>query len=748
MFRGKVASNDGPGPSTKKEEQDRQDPNGSEVKGKKKRSRGRRRKGKSKGQQPHPKNVSNNNSSNNSKKQHDAPMKKRDLYFCMTCAMVATASGPVVARVTIVNWDLEMVLDTFVHVPVPVIDFLDSGVTAHDIRKSITNVKAKSFAQVRQDVEKILVGKILIGHHLNEKLTALGLTHPITDVRDTSSFFGDADLRELGEVLLHKELPTSDKSDFLLQSCCAALDLYKTHRKEWEEDLIQQAQERQKLLMQQQQQQQQQQQTPPSRGYHYHQEHANHHPYHHTDHGNSPHMMMQHQHGYEFSNHSNQHPSMMAPHHQHSMQNNNSSWFVRANVPVSSQPQSTPALSSRAMQALSSYNSHHTGDEAFERGSSVSYDGSFIDSAADYSSSILDSSSHLSVDTASVASWQQEEPPQERPESNSSSWFRFGSKKSSPSSPQFEKLERRMSAVCEEPEDDLVEELQYGNTTKQQEEDDLRGREKSWFAFRRSKSPSQQADIVDVNNDLDYSRSHAARELARLKHQGGKTNLPVERNLVEPLELASEQAPSMLESSASSNDRSSSWFSKIRRAKSPTASKMAASSMESTTTTTTQEPTESTYAENDEDWLQEVMDKKMPAREDDDVDVGIDIDIDNAEQQESEATTGSSPWFRNFMRSPRSPKSNRSRLPSLENEFSSEFREPFEAGQDLDVWVGEKLSDADSDSHWTDSIFASRTRIATESTIPSIGTDDFLEEDDMSNDILIGMEQNLAFLNI
>ena len=358
--------------------------------------------------------------------------------------------------------------------------------------------------------------------------------------------------------------------------------------------------------------------------------------------------------------------------------------------------------------------------------------------SVDYSSSMYGSSSHVSesVESASVASWQQEE--QERPESNSSSWFRFGSKKNAPSSPFHEKPERRMSAVCEEPEDDLVEELQFPKAAvaaaSSQDVEDERGRDKSWFAFRRSKSPSQ-ADSGTVD-DLDHSRSHAARELARLRNVKA---LPVERNLDEQLELAAaapEQAPtpSILESS--SNDRSSSWFSKIRRAKSPTVSKMAASVIE--TTQQTMEPTESTYAETDEDWLQEVMDKKMPARDDGSI--------------EEEATnSGSSPWFR-FMRSPRSPETTRSRLPSLENEyeFSSELQElQMEPGEsleeDLDVWVGEKLSDADS-SHWADSIFASRTRVATESTIPSIATDDF--EDDLSRDILIGMEQNLAFLNI
>ncbi|KAL3940638.1 MAG: hypothetical protein SGBAC_004870 [Bacillariaceae sp.] len=787
-FRGKVASNDSR-PNRKEAVKDSKDLAAAETKGKKKRSRGRRRKGKSRNnkqeqpqqqqqqqhknkQQQQQQQQQQSSSNANSKKHHDAPMKKRDLYFCMTCAMVAVkGGGSVVARVTIVNWDMEMVLDTFVHVPVPVSDFGDSGVTPSDIRKSITNVKAKSFAQVRQEVEKLLCGKILIGHHLAEKLTALGLTHPITDVRDTSTFFGDADIRELSEVLLHKELPTPDKTDFPIQYCCAALDLYKTHRKEWEEDLIQQAQERQKQILLQQQQQHQQRTPPPPQRYHYRPERHNHH--HTMDHhnsNNSPHMMR--------AYHSNQQPIMSQQQQRqpHSMPQDNASWFVRgANVPVSSQPQSTPALSSRAMQALSSYSQHssHYGDESYE---SMSYDGSsMIDSSSmDHSSSIFGSSSHVSgsVGTASVASWQQESQ-EEKQESNSSSWFRFGS--SSKKNPLASPYRGNMERVCEEPEDDLVDELQLqlhfpklATGASQDIVEDERGREKSWFAFRRSKSPTHSATTTStVVDELDHSRSHAARELAihlsNTANDNNNNNIntlytdhQIPLKLDEKLEAvaAAEQAPPIpMPNAASKDERSSSWFSKIRRAKSPTISKMAApvEAIATTIESGTVEPTESTYAENDEDWLQEVMDKKIPARSSNGS-IGIE------EQEETEEEPSKSTLFR-FLRSPRQHKqTNRSRLPSLENEFSSEELrelqqlEPGESSfdEDIDGWVGDldpaNLSDADS--NWTDTIFAARPRIATESTIPSIAaSEDYLEEDIMMSG-LIGMEQNLAFLNI
>lgn len=720
MFRGKVASNDSPSPShnKKQSEETAKDPASAEKKGKKKRSRGRRRKGKSRNNKQEPHKKQQQLSSANSKKQHDAPMKKRDLYFSMTCAMVAVkGGGSVVARVTLVNWDMEMVLDTFVHVPVPVSDFGDSGVTASDIRKSITNVKARSFAQVRQDVEKILCGKILIGYHLTEHLTALGLTHPVTDVRDCAGFFGDASLRELTEVLLHRDLPTTNKTDYPFQCCCAVLDLYKTHREEWEKDLIHQAQEHQKLLMQQQQEQQQQ--HAPSQGYHYHTEHAAD-PY-------GRHAMM-HPYASHHQHQQHHHHSMMA---QHAMEDN-PSWFVRGatNAPISSPTQSNPALSSRAMQALSSY-SHSGFDEAFERESSLSYDSSsIIDSSVDYSSSIFGNSSHGG--TASVASWQEEQQQQQEP-SESTSWFpRFGSNKKAPpppssstSSPPWQKVERRMSAVCEE-EADFVEEEELPQAPSLDKE-----KEKSWFAFRRAKSPNHDHHLDESRNDLDKSRTHAARDFV--------VSQPPEPPILDNMEPVEAEAPPAIPE-PTSNERSSSWFSKIRRAKSPTNTKVS-----SVVETQSLEATESTLVENDDDdWLQEVMDNKKPAP-------------GASEDGSIQEAPNSGTWFR-FLRSPRSPKTNRSRLPSLENEFSSEeFRDlKLEPGTSFDedtnnnnnnLWV-EEGSLNDAGSNWSDApIFSSsRNRLATESTIPSIDGD--VEEDDLNQDILIGMEQNLAFLNI
>jgi RNA exonuclease 4 len=185
-----------------------------------------------------------------SKRPHDAPMTKRDLYFSLHCGLVSIGHGfPAVARVTMINWDAEVILDTFVQVPVPVTDFRDTGITADAI--STRNPQAMSFAKVRQSVNQILKGKILVGYRLHEHLTALGLMHPPSDVRDVSQFqmFQNEDVDETTQQSVVVERPLADLAVKFLQReiespghpmnmCIASLDLYKKFRKEWETAIV------------------------------------------------------------------------------------------------------------------------------------------------------------------------------------------------------------------------------------------------------------------------------------------------------------------------------------------------------------------------------------------------------------------------------------------------------------------------------------------------------------------------------
>lgn len=188
-------------------------------------------------------------------KHHDAPMTKNDLYFALDCEMVGT--GPdgfdsAVARVTILNWEKEIVLDTFVKVPVPVTDYRThvSGIQSHDIESD----HAMTFEEVRRAVEHIIRGKILIGHGLDNDLCALGLTHPWCDVRDTACYgpymretvvdpsSGGSQLlprklRDLAWEKLGRLIQEDHKPHSPLEDAGAALDLYKAARVEWEGEL-------------------------------------------------------------------------------------------------------------------------------------------------------------------------------------------------------------------------------------------------------------------------------------------------------------------------------------------------------------------------------------------------------------------------------------------------------------------------------------------------------------------------------
>jgi RNA exonuclease 4 len=185
-------------------------------------------------------------------KRHDAPMTKNDLYFALDCEMVGI--GPdgfdsAVARVTVINWEHKIVLDSFVKVPAQVTDYRThvSGIRPQDIEGDA----AISFEQARGAVERILRGKILIGHGLENDLCALGLTHPWCDVRDTARYapymkqvVGDdklllrpRKLRDLAWEKLGKQIQDDSKPHCPVEDAAAALDLYKEVRAHWEEGL-------------------------------------------------------------------------------------------------------------------------------------------------------------------------------------------------------------------------------------------------------------------------------------------------------------------------------------------------------------------------------------------------------------------------------------------------------------------------------------------------------------------------------
>jgi len=115
--------------------------------------------------------------------------KERARYVSLDCEMVGIGPGgekSALARVCIVNWDYQILLDTFVKVDEPVTDYRTfvSGVRHEDLKSK----NAMDFEKCRKAVRKIISGKVLIGHALQNDLYVLNISHPWFDIRDTAMY--------------------------------------------------------------------------------------------------------------------------------------------------------------------------------------------------------------------------------------------------------------------------------------------------------------------------------------------------------------------------------------------------------------------------------------------------------------------------------------------------------------------------------------------------------------------------------
>lgn len=183
-------------------------------------------------------------------------------YVALDCEMVGIGRDgkqSALARVSLVDWDGRVLLDTFVHVPVAVTDFRThvSGVRPSHLR----NENAMDEKQVRQTVARLLQNKILVGHALSNDLSALLLSHPKDRIRDTAKYrpfqrrvgggggggshnnnnnkskWRPRKLRDL--VLEHCGLTIQkeNESHDSVDDAKATMELFKTVHKEWEKEL-------------------------------------------------------------------------------------------------------------------------------------------------------------------------------------------------------------------------------------------------------------------------------------------------------------------------------------------------------------------------------------------------------------------------------------------------------------------------------------------------------------------------------
>ncbi|QLG72961.1 hypothetical protein HG535_0E00450 [Zygotorulaspora mrakii] len=151
--------------------------------------------------------------------------------FALDCEMCLSEEGYVLTRVSIVDFDSNVVYDKLVKPDQPIIDYLTqySGIT----EEKLINVST-SLNDVQNDILKLISeDDILIGHSLNSDLNVLKIRHP--KIVDTSVIFEHkagppfrAALRYLAATYLDYDIQTNDGTGHdSVEDARACMDLVK-----------------------------------------------------------------------------------------------------------------------------------------------------------------------------------------------------------------------------------------------------------------------------------------------------------------------------------------------------------------------------------------------------------------------------------------------------------------------------------------------------------------------------------------
>ena len=184
--------------------------------------------------------------------EEELTLEQQGRYVALDCEFVGIGPGgykSALARVSIVDYENNVLIDTCVKVNEPVTDYRTfvSGITEEHISSDIAMDAEKCIAIVK----KILHNKILVGHGLKSDLEVLGMDHPWYDIRDTAKyepFMKKAKknvtststlprprkLKDLALTKLDREIQKDGEPHCSIEDAIAALDLYKKARTKWE----------------------------------------------------------------------------------------------------------------------------------------------------------------------------------------------------------------------------------------------------------------------------------------------------------------------------------------------------------------------------------------------------------------------------------------------------------------------------------------------------------------------------------
>lgn len=203
------------------------------------------------------KSTRTNNNSNKSKSKSPRKItvevesiseEEKSRYVAIDCEMVGCGPGgyrSALARVSIVNWDGDVVLDKFVRVEEEVTDYRTfvSGITASDLASS----DAISFDECRALVLQAIEDKVVVGHGLRSDFEVLQIRHEWHMIRDTARYqpfmkehhsieglFVPKKLKELARDKLGLIIQEDGQQHDSIEDATAAMELYIKHRRKWE----------------------------------------------------------------------------------------------------------------------------------------------------------------------------------------------------------------------------------------------------------------------------------------------------------------------------------------------------------------------------------------------------------------------------------------------------------------------------------------------------------------------------------